>query len=107
MIVILVCAAAGDPKMALEDIPLGVGPLQQFAEPVAAQRHCPGSEVVWTDPGTGYFHPQGSPAFRQARTGFACKTDALAADYWDINPFAGNLHHGREFPIDPSLRPGS
>jgi len=99
--------AAGDPKMALEDIPLDLHPLHRFADPGAAQLHCPGDEVVWANPATGYYHLQHTPEFTRARDGYACKAEALAAEYWDTNPFANTPHRSRSFPIDPSLRPDS
>jgi len=98
-------AAQGDPKMALEDIPLGLGPLPGFTDPDAAQRHCPRDAVVWPDPATGYFHPARSPRFASAKGGFACRADAVGAGYWDTNPFAGGPARSRAFPIDPALRP--
>ncbi len=99
--------AQGDPKMALEDIPMGLDPLPGFADPGAAQRRCPGGVVVWPDPGTGYYHPPRSLRFAAARDGFACLGDAIGAGYWDTNPLAGASGRGRAFPIDPALRPGS
>ena len=98
--------AQGDPKMAPEDIPMGLDPVPGFANPDAAQRHCPGDAVVWPDPATGYYHPPRSPRFAAARGGFACLRDARGAGYWDTNPLAGGgSGRGRAFPIDPALRP--
>ena len=99
--------AQEDPKMALEDIPVGLDPVPGFADPAAAQRHCPGDAVVWPDPATGYFQPPGSSRFAAATGGFACLGDAMDAGYWDTNPFAGGPARSRSFPIDPALRPGS
>ena len=95
--------AQGDPKVAPEDIPMGLDPVPGFADPAAAQRHCPGDAVVWPDPSTGYYHPQRSSSFAAARGGFACLGDAVGAGYWDTNPFSDGP--GRSFPIDPALRP--
>jgi hypothetical protein len=97
--------AQEDPKMALDDIPMGLDPVPGFADPGAAQRHCPGDAVVWPDPATGYFHLPRSPRFAAARGGFACLNEALGAGYWDTNPFAGGPVRNRAFPIDPALRP--
>jgi hypothetical protein len=97
--------ADSDPKEALEDLPLDLGPVQSFADPASAQRHCGGDVVVWADPATGYFHGPRSREFRGAHGGFTCLHAAAAAGYWDTNPFAGGNGRGRSFPIDPSLRP--
>ena len=94
--------------MAPEDIPPGLAPLPLFGQPDAAQRHCPHDSVVWPDPGSGYFHGPRSPRFATAEGGFACLQDALAAGYWDTNPFSGGgQRRDRAFPIDPTLRPES
>lgn len=96
----------GDPKEALEDIPLGLDPLPRFDDAASAQRHCPHGAVVWPDPDTGYFHGPHSSRFAAAQGGFACLEDALGAGYWDTNPFSDSHGHGgRSFPIDPALRP--
>jgi len=95
----------GDPKMALEDIPMGLELVPDFASPGDAQRHCPGDAVVWPDPATGYYYPPRSASFAAAQGGFACLRDAREAGYWDTNPLAGGSSRGRVFPIDPALRP--
>jgi hypothetical protein len=97
--------ADSDPKEALEDLPLDLAPVESFANPASAQRHCAGDVVVWADPASGYFHGPHSREFRGAHGGFTCLRAAIGAGYWDTNPFAGGGGRGRSFPIDPSLRP--
>jgi hypothetical protein len=97
--------AQGDPKEAPENLPLDLSPITRFADVASARRHCAHGDLVWPDAATGYFHAPRSPRFDAARGGFACRADALAAGYWDTDPFSGGPHRDRSFPIDPALRP--
>lgn len=99
----------GSPAHAQPLPPIELGPIPHFDTDEA--RRCAGDIVVWADAGTGYFYPKSRPEYGHTSNGtFTCLAAALAANYWDVNPFSGfgGAKIGREFPIDPTLLgPGS
>jgi hypothetical protein len=87
---------------------LGIGPLAGFESETAARAHCPRDVVVWADRWSGYYHRRSEQKYGHTPTGvFACLGEAVAAHYWDTNPFAGDFGgRGRSFPINPDLLKG-
>lgn len=83
---------------------INLAPIEIYSNEADATRQCRPDIVVWADSGNGYFYSRRDAEFGTSPAGaYACMKTALAANYWDRNPFSNMRDKGRSFPINPDL----